>query len=67
VLHDADEIAARVVGMVATGRVVALDGSDIAITAESVCVHGDSPGAVAIARAVRDALTTSDIDVRPFV
>jgi 5-oxoprolinase (ATP-hydrolysing) subunit A len=67
VLHDADEIAARVVGMVATGHVVAADGSDIAITAESVCVHGDSPGAVAIARAVRDALATSDIDVRPFV
>lgn len=44
VLHDAPEIAERVAGMVATGRVTAVDGSVIPVTVESICVHGDSPG-----------------------
>ena len=56
VLHDPDEIAERVASMVQSGRVVAVDGSTIPITVESVCVHGDSPGAVQIATAVRDRL-----------
>ena len=66
VLHDVAEIAERVVSMVTAGRVTAADGSDITISAESVCVHGDSPGAVAIARAVRDALATANVTLRPF-
>jgi hypothetical protein len=49
VLHDPAEIADRVASMVQSGRVVAVDGSTIPITVESVCVHGDSPGAVQIA------------------
>ena len=56
VLHDPSEIADRVASMVQSGRVVAVDGSTIPITVESVCVHGDSPGAVQIATAVRDRL-----------
>jgi 5-oxoprolinase (ATP-hydrolysing) subunit A len=66
VLHDPDAIAERVVAMVAGGRIAAVDGSDLAITAESVCVHGDSPGAVAIAVAVRDALTAAGVTLRSF-
>src|SRR5690606_13973085 len=53
-LHDEAEIAERVAMMVTTGRVVAVDGSTIPITVESICVHGDTAGAVAIAYAVRD-------------
>ncbi|WP_408633411.1 LamB/YcsF family protein [Mycolicibacterium arenosum] len=66
VLNDADVIAERVVAMVTTGRVTASDGTDLVISAESVCVHGDSPGAVAIAEAVRDALTASGVILRAF-
>jgi UPF0271 protein len=66
VLHDADEIAARVLGMVTTGRVIAVDGSEVALTVESVCVHGDSPGAVQIAAAVRDRLTAEGIVIGAF-
>jgi 5-oxoprolinase (ATP-hydrolysing) subunit A len=66
VLHDPDAIAERVVAMVADGRIAAVDGTDLAITAESVCVHGDSPGAVAIAVAVRDALTAAGVTLRSF-
>ncbi|MGV0835595.1 LamB/YcsF family protein [Mycolicibacterium thermoresistibile] len=66
VLHDAADIAERVAMMVTTGRVVAVDGSTIPITVESVCVHGDTAGAVAIAFAVRDRLRTEGVDLAAF-
>jgi UPF0271 protein len=67
VLHDPEEIADRVASMVTAGRVAAADGSTIPVTVESVCVHGDSPGAVQIANAVRDRLTADGIELKSFV
>ncbi len=67
VLRDPDEIAARVLTMVTAGQVTASDGSAIAIEVESVCVHGDSPGAVRIATAVRDRLLAAGVDVAAFL
>jgi UPF0271 protein len=67
VLHDVDEIAERVAAMTGHGRVNAVDGSTIPITVESVCVHGDSPGAVRIATAVRDRLVADGLRLRAFV
>jgi UPF0271 protein len=67
VLHDVAEIADRVASMVTAGRVSAVDGSTIPITVESVCVHGDSPGAVQIANAVRDRLVADGVELKPFV
>jgi UPF0271 protein len=66
VLHDPEAVAARVVRMATDGEVVAVDGTVVPVRAESVCVHGDSPGAVAMARAVRGALAEHGVDVRPF-
>jgi UPF0271 protein len=66
VLHNPDEIADRVISMVAAGRVTAVDGSTIPISVESICVHGDSPGAVQIACAVRDRLTAEGVRLEPF-
>lgn len=66
VLRDPDEIADRVVSMVTAGRVAAVDGSTIPITVESVCVHGDSEGAVQIATAVRERLLAEGVDLSPF-
>lgn len=66
VLHDPDEVAARVVRLVTDGTVVAVDGSTVRVEADSVCVHGDSPGAVAMARAVRDALVARGVSVQAF-
>ena len=66
VLSDPDEIAARVVTMVTGRRVTAVDGSTIPIATESVCVHGDSPGAVRIATAVRDRLIAEGVTLSPF-
>lgn len=65
-LHDPAEVAARVVRLVTEGVVTAVDGSDVAVRADSVCVHGDSPGAVAMARAVRAALDAAGVAVRAF-
>jgi UPF0271 protein len=67
VLHDIAEIADRVASMVTAGRVAAVDGSTIPVTVESVCVHGDSPGAVQIANAVRDRLVADGIELKSFV
>ncbi|MBF4607695.1 LamB/YcsF family protein [Curtobacterium sp. VKM Ac-1393] len=66
VLHDPDEVAARVLRMVTEGVTTAVDGSELRVGAESVCVHGDSPGAVAMARAIRALLTEHDVSIAPF-
>jgi UPF0271 protein len=66
VLHDPEAVAARAVRMVLEGIVAAADGSSVRVVADSVCVHGDSPGAVSMATAVRDALESSGVRVAPF-
>ena len=66
VITDADEVAARVVAM-ATGReITASDGSPVVVEAASICVHGDTPGAVDLARRVRSALVASGVSLAPF-
>lgn len=67
VLHDADVIAARVVRMVLDGTVMAVDGQVVSLGAESVCVHGDTPGAVAVAATVRRELERSGVTVSSFL
>ena len=66
VLGDPAEIAQRVLTMVASGQVTAIDGAQIVVSVESVCVHGDSPGAVQIATAVRDQLKAAGTEIRAF-
>jgi UPF0271 protein len=66
VLHDPEEIAARVVRIATQGRVTAADGSEIEVAARSVCVHGDTPGAVEIAGRVRAALLAAGVELRAF-
>ena len=65
-LEDPAAIADRVLTMVTSGTVTAADGSTVSLDVESVCVHGDSPGAVQIATAVRDRLTADGIDLKAF-
>ena len=55
VIADPAEVAARVLRMVCEHEVMAIDGTVVPLNADSVCVHGDSPSAVAMARAVRAA------------
>jgi UPF0271 protein len=66
VLDDPDVIADRVLTMVTSGTVTACDGSELTLDVESVCVHGDSPGAVRIATAVRKRLAANGVDLKAF-
>jgi len=66
VLHDPDLIAARCVEMARTGKVRAIDGSLVDVRARSLCIHGDTPGAVEIARRVRAALLSAGVTLRAF-
>jgi len=67
VLHDPAEIAARMLRLAREGVVTALDGSTVRIEADSICVHGDSPGAVEMARALRATLEAEGVAIRSFV
>lgn len=63
VLHSVDEVADRAVRMVTEGTVRALDGTMLRLEVDSLCVHGDTPGSVAMATEVRRALAAAGIDV----
>ncbi|WP_323017249.1 5-oxoprolinase subunit PxpA [Castellaniella sp.] len=67
VLHDPDQVADRMLDWVRTGELTAIDGSRVRLQADSICVHGDSPGAVGLARAVRARLDGAGVTLRPFV
>ncbi|HEX5495104.1 MAG TPA: 5-oxoprolinase subunit PxpA [Mycobacteriales bacterium] len=66
VIGDPDVVVARVVRMATEGVVVAVDGTEVRLDARSVCVHGDTPGAAAIARQVRDGLVRAGVSIVPF-
>ena len=65
-VEDPAVVAERAVRMATDGVVVAVDGTRLLMPVESVCVHGDTPGAVAIAGAVRDALESAGVALAPF-
>jgi UPF0271 protein len=67
VLHDPLEIAERMRRLALEGVITSIGGDELALTAETICVHGDTPGAVQIARAVREALTDAGLTIGPFV
>ncbi|MFF7360466.1 5-oxoprolinase subunit PxpA [Streptomyces sp. NPDC008125] len=66
VVEDPDEVVRRAVRMTVDRTVVAADGGTVPVAARSLCLHGDTPGAAALARRVRAALEEADVDVRAF-
>ena len=66
VLTDEKEICARVVKAVREGRVTAENGAELPICLDSVCLHGDNPKAVRLARAIRETLETEGVEIRAF-
>lgn len=66
VLHDADAVAARAVAMVRDRAVTAVDGAGVRLEIDTLCIHGDTPDAPALARRVRDALLAAGIAIRPL-
>ena len=66
IVDDPDAVAERVVGMVTAGTVRAVDGTLVQVVADSICLHSDTPGAVALARRVRAALAEAGVGLGPF-
>ncbi|TKW66018.1 MAG: LamB/YcsF family protein [Paracoccus denitrificans] len=66
VLSDPDAVAARMLRFAQEGVIRAVNDQDIRISAQSICVHGDSPGAVRMARRIRDVFDAEGISLRPF-
>lgn len=66
VLHDPELVAARMLRLATEGRIEAADGSTLALRAGSICVHGDSPGAVAMAARIRAVLLENGVTIAGF-
>jgi UPF0271 protein len=63
VIHDAQQVVQRAVRMVRERNVIAVDGSTIALRADTICLHGDTPGAAALAGAVRKGLEAAGVQI----
>ena len=66
VLHDTDFVAKRVVAMLKNGGVDSIDGVFTPIQADSICLHGDTDGALEMSAAIKAELLKNNIQVRPF-
>lgn len=66
VLHDPEAVAQRMVRLVETGTLESIDGKTVRLQADSICVHGDSPGAVAMAQRVRQRLVEAGVPLAAF-
>ena len=65
-LTDEAVVVDRCVRLATAGEVVAVDGTVVRVDAESLCLHGDTPGAVRLVRAVRSSLTDAGVLLAPF-
>ncbi len=66
VIHDEEAVIKRSLKLATEGRVVAVDGTEIAFAADSICLHGDTPGAVKLAQSVRQQLEAAGVKVKPM-
>lgn len=66
VIHDATIVAERVLSMVKDKTVTSIDGGIVEISAQTICVHGDTPGAVAMIKAIREILYQQGIQMKAF-
>ncbi|NUO98125.1 MAG: LamB/YcsF family protein [Nonomuraea sp.] len=66
VIHDVAAVSARARQMALEGSVTAVDGSSVPVSARSLCVHGDTPDAVGLARAVRNDLLAAGVVLQAF-
>ncbi|HWQ29907.1 MAG TPA: 5-oxoprolinase subunit PxpA [Negativicutes bacterium] len=66
VIHDKELAIQRVKRMVTEGKVAAIDGTDAAVNADSICVHGDNPEAVAFVKLIRERLESDGIWIKPL-
>jgi UPF0271 protein len=65
VIHENDVVAAKVLKFVKEGKVKTIEGSDIELKAETICVHGDNPKALALVKKIRETLGGAGVAVKP--
>jgi UPF0271 protein len=65
VIHDNDVVSAKVVKLVTEGKVKTIEGSEVELKAETICVHGDNPKALALLKKIRETLDAAGIAVKP--
>lgn len=63
VIHDGGIVAEKIVKMVKEGRVVCINGTEIDMTADTICVHGDNPAALSLVQKIRTTLQASGVDI----
>jgi UPF0271 protein len=66
VIHDPEVVAERMLRMVTEGKIATIDGVEIPLEAQSICIHGDNPAAVALARALREKLAKRGVELKAF-
>lgn len=66
VIHDVNCVAERVLSMVKDETVIGIDGSTVSISAQTICVHGDTPGSVEMIKAIREVLGQQGIQMKAF-
>ncbi|MHC1725813.1 MAG: LamB/YcsF family protein [Syntrophobacteraceae bacterium] len=66
VIHDPQRVRKRVLRLVKTGKLVSIEGEEISLEADTLCVHGDTPGAWELAKTIREALEAAGITVTAF-
>jgi UPF0271 protein len=66
VLHDINEVVKRSIRLVTEGKVKTVTGEDLDIEADSLCLHGDTPGAIEMAQALKSGLEAQDVDIIPI-
>ena len=64
VVHDEAQVVERSLRLATEGRVIAVDGTEIDFTADSICLHGDTDGAVQLAQAVRETLESGGVEIK---
>ncbi len=66
-IHDPEIAATRLIHFLETGLMPVVDGEPIQLAAHSICVHGDSPGAVTMARVIKERLGAAGVELAPFL
>jgi 5-oxoprolinase (ATP-hydrolysing) subunit A len=66
VLHDDETVAERIIKLAKEGSVTAIDGTEMKLEADTICVHGDNPQALSLVKRIRDSLMDSEIEVSPM-
>jgi UPF0271 protein len=67
VLHDAEQISERVLGWLEHGSIAASDGKQISVDAKSICLHGDTPGAVASAESIYQRCKSAGYEIKSWM